>query len=243
MSTVYEPLNTLKQVADNIWVVDGPQISFYGMPFPTRMTVIRLESGALFLHSPIAIDEGLKAELETIGEIRHLVSPNWIHYAGISGWQQAYPEALAWASPNVRKRAAKYGVNIRFDRDLGDSTPQDWADEINQLIVHGSSAHTEVVFFHKSSKTLILTDLIENFEGNKVVWWLRPIIWLTGNGDPDGKAPVDMRFTFRRGKAQAKKAVLEMLGWQPERVILAHGRWYETNAVAELKRAFRWLLR
>jgi hypothetical protein len=33
-----------------------------------------------------------------------------------------------------------------------------------------------------------------------------------------------------------------MIAWNPERIILAHGRWYRDNAVAELKRAFRWLL-
>jgi hypothetical protein len=37
------------------------------------------------------------------------------------------------------------------------------------------------------------------------------------------------------------KAVRTMISWQPQRIIIAHGRWYEDNAVAELKRAFRWL--
>jgi hypothetical protein len=33
-----------------------------------------------------------------------------------------------------------------------------------------------------------------------------------------------------------------MMAWEPERIIIAHGRWYEGNAVAELRRAFRWVL-
>ena len=52
--TGYEPLNVLKPVVEDLWIVDGPRISFYGAPFPTRMTVIRLGSGDLFLHSPTA---------------------------------------------------------------------------------------------------------------------------------------------------------------------------------------------
>jgi hypothetical protein len=36
----YEPLNTLKSVADDVWIVDGPVIRFGmpwpKMPFPTR---------------------------------------------------------------------------------------------------------------------------------------------------------------------------------------------------------------
>jgi hypothetical protein len=34
-----------------------------------------------------------------------------------------------------------------------------------------------------------------------------------------------------------------MLGWDPERIVLAHGRWYEANGSAELRRAFRWVLK
>jgi hypothetical protein len=35
----------------------------------------------------------------------------------------------------------------------------------------------------------------------------------------------------------------EILAWHPQRVILAHGRWYERDGAAELKRAFSWLLK
>jgi hypothetical protein len=33
-----------------------------------------------------------------------------------------------------------------------------------------------------------------------------------------------------------------MIAWQPEKVVMAHGRWYERDGVAELRRAFRWLV-
>lgn len=36
------------------------------------------------------------------------------------------------------------------------------------MIVRGSSVHREAVFFHRASRTLILTDLIENFEPAKL---------------------------------------------------------------------------
>ncbi len=47
--TGYEPLNTPKPVADDIWVIDGPAIRFYGMPFSTRATLIRLEIFSVWL--------------------------------------------------------------------------------------------------------------------------------------------------------------------------------------------------
>lgn len=48
--------------------------------------------------------------------------------------------------------------------------------------------------------------------------------------------------TFLRNKSELRKAVETMIAWQPQRIILAHGRWYTTDGVTELRRAFRWLL-
>lgn len=60
-ATGYEPLNTLKPVADDIWLIDGPAVRFYGMPFPTRATVVRLANGDLWVHSPTELSDGLRA--------------------------------------------------------------------------------------------------------------------------------------------------------------------------------------
>ncbi|WP_335168606.1 hypothetical protein [Nostoc sp.] len=99
----------------------------------------------------------------------------------------------------------------------------------------------EVVFFHRNSASLILADLIENFDLNKVSQNMRWLIKLAGSADPDGKAPLDLRLTLWGRKDQAHQCVEQMLQWQPERIILSHGRWYTSNGVAELRRAFRWL--
>ncbi|MEO8530015.1 MAG: DUF4336 domain-containing protein [Deltaproteobacteria bacterium] len=241
--TGYEPLQVLKPVAQDIWVVDGPKVSFYGMPFSTRMSVIRLPNGDLFLHSPIALTDDLAKAVTALGPVRHLVSPNWIHYAGMRDWQVVFPDAITWASPNVRERAAKHMPDLRFDRDLGEQAEADWANEIDQIIVHGSKVHVEVVFFHLASATLILTDLIENFEARNLPVWFRPLAWLAGVLDPNGHAPLDMRMTFRYGRDPLRAAVTQMLAWEPARVILAHGRWYDSNGIAELRRAFQWALK
>ncbi len=69
--------------------------------------------------------------------------------------------------------------------------------------------------------------------------------WLTRLGgvqDPDGQMPRDMRLTFAKRKPQLRAAIEKMIGWNPERIILAHGRWYERNGADELRRAFRWIL-
>jgi hypothetical protein len=102
---------------------------------------------------------------------------------------------------------------------------------------------TEVDFYHWPSGTLILTDLIEDFEPDRVtspVW--RWILRRSGVADPDGKAPLDMQLSFIGRRAELRRAVHRMLAWNPERIILAHGRWYPADGANELRRAFRWVL-
>lgn len=96
---LYEPINAYKPIADGIGTVDGPLVSmaypgfpFLSIPFPTRMTVVRLGDGALWLHSPVAYDEGLARDLSEKGRIAHLVSPNLIHYAHIGEWSKRFPK-------------------------------------------------------------------------------------------------------------------------------------------------------
>lgn len=239
--TGYEPLNTLKPVAQDIWLIDGPAIRFYGMPFSTRATVIRLADGGLWVHSPTHLTEDLRAELDALGPVRHLIAPNWIHYAWVHHWQAAWPEAQAWAAPGVTDRAARKGVPVKFDHALGDQAPADWAGQIEQMIVKGSFVHREAVFFHTASRTLILTDLIENFDPGKLPWWMRIATRIGGIQAPDGAMPRDMRLTFRNHFDALSDCVNRMVAWGPERVILAHGEWFRQDGAARLKRAFRWL--
>lgn len=241
-ATGYEPLNTAKPVAPSIWLIDGPHIRFMGLPFSTRATVVQLENGDLWVHSPTRLTDSLRAELDALGPVRHLIAPNWIHYAHIADWQAAWPDAQAWAAPGVAQRAAKKGLTLQFDHDLGPEAEMPWAGQIDQIIVEGSKIHREAVFFHRVSDTLIITDLIENFETAKLPAWMRPLVWLAGIDDSDGKMPPDMRLSFR-DKERLADAVDQMVAWRPRRMILAHGRWYERGAVDELERAFRKLMR
>jgi hypothetical protein len=243
---LYEPINTLKTVAPDIWIVDGPGVRMaapFGTsaPFPTRMTIVRLRDGTLWCHSPIAPDEGLFDRIDALGPVRHLVSPNPLHYAAIAAWQRRYPAARAWASPGVRQRAASQEIAVAFDADLPDAPPEGWAEDIDQVHFRGSRVIEEFVFFHRASATVILADLIENFEARKLTRGMRWIARLGGVLDPDGKTPLDMRMTFFGRKPVARECFERIMAWHPRRAILAHGRWYPENAEAELRRAFRWL--
>ena len=237
----YAPLNVPKAVATDLWIVDGPDIRFnylgLKLPFPTRMIVVRLPDGGLWLHSPTEPDEALTAALRAIGPVRFLIAPNTLHYWWIADWKALFPAASVHCAPGLARSAKR---PLPPHEALGDIPSAGWADVIDQVLVTGDVLN-EVVFFHKPTRTLILTDLIENLELPRTRFrWLRVLLRLGGAVDPDGKAPIDMRLTFMRHRRTVKAAVHRMMAWEPQRIVMAHGRCYETNAAAELRRAFRW---
>jgi hypothetical protein len=236
-ATLYEPINVYKPVAPDIGIVDGPfeYLTSAGMrmpiPFTTRMTVVRLESGDLILHSPIAFEERLAAELRELGRVRHLVSP-------IGEWQKAFPETVAWASPGVRRRARARHVDVRFDRELEADPPGEWRRELEQTLVPGG-IFKEFVFFHKASGTLILTDTIMNIELDKLDEPWRTAARLSGMVHPHGQIFFGMRLPLLLQRRKRQTAFQTIRSWHPKRILLSHGRYFDTNADAVLGRLFR----
>jgi hypothetical protein len=102
----------LKPFGDDIWIVDGG-IAWMKLgiglriPFTTRMAVIRLPAGALLLWSPVEPTESLRAEVDALGRVAHLMSPNRVHYVHIGAWKKLYPYAIVLA------RAALMGKKAR----------------------------------------------------------------------------------------------------------------------------------
>jgi hypothetical protein len=238
----YLPLDALKPVADDIWIVDGPEIRFryagLEFPFPTRMTIIRLAGGGLWIHSPTEPTGSLTDTVAALGPIQHLVAPNTLHYWWLPDWHARFPDARVHAVAALSRRAKR--PLPPFD-PLENAPDAAWADDIDQLLVPGSLM-TEAVFFHRRSRTVILTDLIENFEPQRIrPPLLRLLTKMVGAADPDGKAPYDMQWSFWPRRREVRNAVQRMIAWGPERAVIAHGRWYEHDAVNELRRAFRWV--
>lgn len=243
-ASLYEPINVFKPLAQDIGIADGPleYLTVGGirlpLPFTTRMTVVRLSNGDLFLHSPIKFNERLARELQELGKVRHLVSPNQFHYAHIGEWARAFPETISWASPRVRRRARARHVDVDFTRDLDVSAPEEWRREIDQLLFPGGY-FKEFIFFHKTSRTLILTDTIINIELDKISEPWRTAVKLTGMYHPYGQIFFGMRLGLLVQRRKAKAAIGMIRTWQPQRIVLSHGRCFDTDADNVIRGIFR----
>ncbi len=233
--------HVVRPVADNVWIVDAGRISAAGLRLPLRMTVIRLSSGDLLLHSPTRFSHRLREELERLGPIKFLVAPNVAHWMFLPDWQKALPNARVFAAPGLADRQQVRQSGLRIDRELTDVTPDEWSEDL-QLVLVTAPLFTEVELFHRSSRTLMLTDLVQNLAPEGLSLLPRVAARLLGITAPDGKAPAYLRLLLRLGGRAVQLAAARLIALAPERVIFSHGRWFESGGAQQLHRSLGWLL-
>ena len=229
-------MTALQSFGPEIWTVEGPEVAVLGFRYPTRMVVIRLMTGGLWLWSPVALSGRLRTALAELGEVRHLVAPNTLHDRFIGEWRQAYPGATLHAAPGLRDQRK----DIAFDTELDDTPPPEWTADIDQVVVPGNRITTEVVFFHHKSGTVLFTDLIQQFRPGWFTGWRALVARLDAMV---GTAPsVPRKFRVATADRRAARAALRrILAWPSARLIMAHGKPVQHDGHAVIARAFRWL--
>jgi hypothetical protein len=148
-----------RTLAPTLWVVERPfKLPIVRAEVGTRMTIIRLNDGNLFLHSPVKLDSELKRALNALGPVGAVVAPNRAHHLFVRDYIESYPQAMSYGAPGLPERRP----DLRLDATLGDEAPREWQGVIEQQLFRGAPPLNEVVFFHPSSRTVIFTDLIFN---------------------------------------------------------------------------------
>jgi Domain of unknown function (DUF4336) len=226
----------LKRFGHEVWIADGPDFVIFGFHYPTRMAVIRLSDGRLFIWSPIQLTDILRAEVDTLGQVAYIIAPNSLHHLFLVAWKSTYPGAKVYAPPGLRKKR----TDIAFDADLGNASSPDWAGEIDQVLMQGNLITTEVVFFHVGSGTVLFTDLIQQFPVSLFSSWRGLVAKLDLMTGPEPSVPRKFRIAFTKRRA-ARDSLQRIFAWPAERVLMAHGTPVEKDAQAFLRRAFRWL--
>ena len=226
----------LEEFAPSLYVADGSTVPFFGFPYPTRMVLAQLSDGNLWVWSPISLSPELARAVDAIGPVRHIVSPNKIHHLFLKEWAERWPSARLHAPPGLAKRRP----DLHFDTSLGDQSHSAWAADIDQTIFHGSFAMKEVVFFHRPSRTAIFGDLVQRHDRAEMKGLKGMLMCLDGLVGEHGSTPREWRASFlRRGRARMARA--QVLAWEPERLVIAHGACARENATEIIARALAWL--
>ena len=203
--------------------------------FSTRMAVVKLSDGGLFLHSPIRLDGGLRMELDALGEVRAIVAPNKFHHLFAADCREAYPNAKLYAAPGLPEKRK----DLKFDGLLADEPRIEWRGDLEQQRIQGMPMVNEVAFLHPSSRTLILTDLVFNVPEGRP-WGLPVVSGLLGVGG--GFGPSRLGRLLIRDKQAARASLGLIMRWDFDRLIMAHGDVVETGGHQKLRDAFGFIL-
>ncbi len=226
----------LEEFGPSLCVADGSTVPFLGIPYPTRMAVVKLSDGSAWVWSPVALNDALATAVEAIGPVRHIVSPNKIHHLFLKEWTSRWPDARLYAPPGLIKKKPE----LSFDAELGDDPDPAWAADIDQVIFRGSLAMEEVVFFHRESATAIVCDLVQRHPESPKTGWKGLLMRLDGLVGEHGSTPREWRMSFLR-RGPARRAREKVLGWKAERLLIAHGECAQTGATPLLAEALSWI--
>ncbi|MEO0927486.1 MAG: DUF4336 domain-containing protein [Cyanobacteria bacterium J06643_13] len=230
----------LRQLDRNLWVAEQP-LKFLGLEVGTRMTVIRLADNSLVLISPIKIDQQLKQQLDHLGSVEYLVAPNLFHYLYLAQSQQQYPTAQAIAPPGLAAKQPELNIDQVLTQDQ-----IKFADELEYTLFEGFQVFippkiavvNEVVFFHRDSQTLIITDSAFNFDRSfPIVTQLATRVL----GSYGVLKPTWLEKIAVRERQKLQESSERILQWDFQRIVMAHGQIVEQNAPTQLAEGYRWL--
>ncbi|MCA9592946.1 MAG: DUF4336 domain-containing protein [Myxococcales bacterium] len=216
---------------ERIWMVARPQ-KFWGVETGTRMTVVQLSDGGLFVHGPVALEARLRDEVDALGPVRAIVCASRYHHLYAGEWADAYPDAALCACPRlVDKRQ-----DLRFDHVMRDEPHEIWGGDLEQ--VHFSARfEDEVVFFHTATRTLLCLDALLNLSTHPARS-TRMVARLMANTAP-GKGYLERIVVGNR--ARAREQVRRILEWDSDGIVLAHGSPVPRDGREVFAEAYSWL--
>ncbi len=230
----------MQGLAKDLWIVDGPNVRDMGFMFTTRMTVVRLSDGSLWVSSPVPAPFDMLKRITELGPVKYLVAATPRHFWRLEGWHTLFPEAQLWSSRTTLLTLKKRPLPLTGV--LGDEPPQAWAADFDQLVFKGNPLLDEVIFFHKQSGTVILDDLIQIHPKVKGKPLRNALFKIEGVGYPHGGVGLDIRLSFTN-RNLARRSLEKLLSWNFDKLIIAHGACVEKGAKTFVERAFRWLAR
>jgi hypothetical protein len=224
----------LERLDDDLWIATRPLPLWVG-DVGTRMSVLRLGGGDILLHSPVSLDPALREALDRIGRVRWVVGPSKVHHLFLGDFVRAYPSAELCGAPGLAEKRR----DLRFQRVLDAAPVAAWDGRVRHHPFAGAPAINEVVFLHRRSRTLLLTDLAFNVKPgarNRAKLFHR-LVGATGRFGPHRI----LRAAIRDREA-ARRSLETILAWDFDRIVVTHGDVLEQGGPEALRAGFAYLL-
>lgn len=219
----------LDLIAPGIWHAQRG-LSVAGIPITSRMTVVRLAGGGLWLHSPIRLDDDLRAELDALGPVRYIVAPNLVHHLFAKKCLAMYPQARLFGAPGL---AAKR-PDVTAMETLAPGAQPEWDADLAQVFIGGVPVVNETAFLHRASGSAIFTDVCQMWSGP--LDWKAALFGRLAGVRRRLAVPRTVRFMVK-DKAAFRASAQQILAWPVQRVLVAHNSIVEADAHAALAKA------
>lgn len=161
----------------DLWLCDGQVATgAAGVRFPLAVARLPEEDGP-WVWSPAPRAPDMRAEIDALGPVRHLVAPGSLHHGFLVERARGYRRAQVHAAPGPTDAVA--GTSI--DTVPGDAPDAAWGGGSDQVVVRGSRITVAAVFFHRPSAAVPMTDLVRRIPRS---WYRR---WRAVAARPDDR--------------------------------------------------------
>lgn len=214
----------MQLIAENLWVKKFP-LSLLGGEQGRVVTIIRLSTGDLIIHSTGPFTRADVTEIEALG------TPAWM--ADVMLRHDTFTKQGRAAFPNIPYLAPEgFAELAHVDCKLLLPAPAAWNGEVRVLLIDGMPQAREHVFLHVPSRTLIVADLVFNFAPSSG-WksFFRQTL-MGVKSHPDSARLFPMLIKDRNAY---DKSIRELLTWDFDRIIVGHNEVVPSEGKERLK--------
>jgi hypothetical protein len=219
----------MNAIAPGLWTLRYP-LRILGTGHGRTVTVIRLASGKLILHSMAPFSAGDIAAIRGAGEPAWLLEAMLLHDTYAVEGRRAFPE-LPFLGPAGFQTVVGFPVLPLFP------APPEWTGEVRVIRMAGAPKLEEHLMLHVPSRTLILADLVFNFRQDERGWERFFHRHIAGFRRYPGMSRI-FKLCIKDREA-FRQSLEEVLALDFDRIIPGHGEIIERNGKELLRRAMQ----
>lgn len=220
-------------VTTNVWAAEGETQLPGGFLLPNRMTILRLSNNDLMVISPNKVSLELIEEIKHLGTVKYIIAPNGMHHLFFKKFFAHFPQAQTWGPSDLHKKRE----DIKFSGNLSDSEIHPWKNEVEAFSVRAEKPlYEEVIFFHKSSGTLVVTDLLFNLQSFP---GMKEKLLAKVNGTYKKLAVSKLAQRVFTNPIALRGVLGQLEKWQPKTLVMGHGSIVYEDVVSQTSAALK----
>ncbi len=196
------------------------------MKLPVRSSLVQLRNASV-LFSP-----GSKLtteQLKSLGNVTDIVGPNLLHLAGVPLAIRTFPQAKLWGPKGAHEKRPEINWPAVTSEEIWP-----FQSELPMVSLAGVSRLNEMVFIHRESKSLIVSDLVFNLVDASGLG-ARIILGLFGTYRKFGISKLFVKSI--NDKIAFKRSIDQLMTYDFDNIIMGHGHIVEGNGKALLQKA------